>query len=619
MLSTPKAIGRKSMSSGINGRFVAVLSILTVAALVVILPVADEPSGTATLRAQGRAISFEQNLGQIEPSVKFMARLRRGSVSLLPDRLLLGLNTAGPEAARSVEMRLVGADPEAGAEGLGEQTRRTHYYLGNDPANWHPDVRHYSRVRFRDVYPGIDLVYYDAGGLLEYDFIVSPGADPSAIELAFYGVEGVRVNGEGQLVLRTPRGEVRQLSPVVYQEPREGETNTSPAVHQQPRRGETNNSPGRKPRVAGAMPIGSPERATQAGPASRAAAPSGLEERRIKVRGRFELVRPNRIRFALDDYDRMLALVIDPKIEIGTMYGGSGDDVIRDVAIAEDGSIWIAGATNSTDFPVPEGGTPPQGGDLDAFVTKLVERKEGSFRFWDIEQTVIFGGSDDDAATQIAVDGDLVVIAGGTESTDFLPTSAGQSAAVSTEPTEGRGGIGNTDAIDEKLDNPQGFAGVFEMGPSTFELSLISTRVFINDLVIIDPSRPGQFCSVSKIIDLSLETTDGTEHNMRPGQKDAAIECFKTDPLDPLGPLVPTFRSYLGDKPGDEVIGPVNAAVGLDENGAPEIFIGFTFLTQRFGFPITQHSKSKFVLQEVKGVETLVKTVEQITETATTP
>ena len=258
----PNSTRKKTTFPRANFRFAAALSMLAAVSFAVVAQEHREPATATALAAQGRTISFEQNLGQVEPSVKFMARLQRGSVSLLPDRLLLGLSTAGPEAAPLLQMRLVGADPEARAEGLGEQSRRTHYYLGNDPANWHPNVRHYSKVRFHDVYPGIDLVYYDAEGLLEYDFIVSPGADPSLIELAFDGVEGVRVNEEGQLVLSTQRGEVRQLSPVVYQEPGEGETNaspvvyqephrgetnTSPAAYQEPRRGETNNSPGRNP------------------------------------------------------------------------------------------------------------------------------------------------------------------------------------------------------------------------------------------------------------------------------------------------------------------------------------------------------------------------------------
>ena len=79
-------------------------------------------------------------------------------------------------------MKLLGANPDAKVTGLEELPGKSNYFLGNDPKKWRTNVPHFARVRFEDVYPGIDLVYYGTEqGQLEYDFIVHPGADPAII------------------------------------------------------------------------------------------------------------------------------------------------------------------------------------------------------------------------------------------------------------------------------------------------------------------------------------------------------------------------------------------------------------------------------------------------------
>src|SRR6185369_15313725 len=95
---------------------------------------------------------------------------------------------------------------------------RTNYLIGNDPRKWKTNIPNYAKVKYSDVYPGIDLVFYGNQNLLEYDFVVSPGADASVIALGFEGVTGMRVDEKGDLLLRTNAGEIRQNRPVVYQE-----------------------------------------------------------------------------------------------------------------------------------------------------------------------------------------------------------------------------------------------------------------------------------------------------------------------------------------------------------------------------------------------------------------
>src|SRR6185436_10013690 len=95
---------------------------------------------------------------------------------------------------------------------------KINYFVGNDPMKWHTNVRTHARVRYEGVYPGIDLVYYGNEGRLEYDFIVSPGANPQAIALSFDGVGSMSVDGRGDLVLNNAGSELRWMRPVVYQQ-----------------------------------------------------------------------------------------------------------------------------------------------------------------------------------------------------------------------------------------------------------------------------------------------------------------------------------------------------------------------------------------------------------------
>ena len=82
----------------------------------------------------------------------------------------------------SLQLRLLNANPAASVTGGDELPGKVNYLIGNDPRQWHTDLPTYSKVRYRDVYPGIDLVYYgNQSGQLEYDFVVAPGADPAPL------------------------------------------------------------------------------------------------------------------------------------------------------------------------------------------------------------------------------------------------------------------------------------------------------------------------------------------------------------------------------------------------------------------------------------------------------
>ncbi len=193
-----------------------------------------------------------------------------------------GARLARPGFAARLEFR--GSQP-ALLEPLDPLPGTSQYLLGRDRSRWRNTVPHFRRVAARQLYPGIDAVYYSNGRELEFDLLVAPGADPSAIVLEFRGAQPALAS-DGSLSLN---GRIRQRPPVAYQ-------------------------------TAGG--------------------------RRIPVESRYALD-GNSVRFVLGAYDPQLPLVIDPVIDWGGYFGGAEMEVIRSVAADPAGGYWIAGSSNS--------------------------------------------------------------------------------------------------------------------------------------------------------------------------------------------------------------------------------------------------------------------------------
>jgi hypothetical protein len=274
--------------------------------------------------AYGRLpFSFEINQGQSDPRVKFLSRGPDYTLFLTPQETVLSLRRPHPRAAAIVavdhrqqtpdapptetavvRMQFVGANPQPAVTGVDPLPGKSHYFIGNDPEQWHTNIAQYAKVRYQALYPGIDLIYYGAPRRLEYDLVVAPGADPRAIRLAFRGVEALRLDDQGDLILQTPTGEVIQHQPVIYQE-REG--------RREPRSGHY--------RLVTADTGFS----------------DGWREVAIEVAA----------------YDSTRPLIIDPVLSYSTYLGGSGDDRVSGIAVDNNGSAFVSGHTDSTDFPPP--------------------------------------------------------------------------------------------------------------------------------------------------------------------------------------------------------------------------------------------------------------------------
>jgi hypothetical protein len=117
-----------------------------------------------------------------------------------------------------LRMKFVGANPRATVAGQEELPGKANYFIGNDPKLWLNNVSTFARVRYEDVYPGIDLIYRGNQRQLEYDFVVRPGANARSISLRFEGTEQLELDADGSLVLYMAGGKLRHLKPFIYQE-----------------------------------------------------------------------------------------------------------------------------------------------------------------------------------------------------------------------------------------------------------------------------------------------------------------------------------------------------------------------------------------------------------------
>ncbi|MGD1100881.1 MAG: choice-of-anchor D domain-containing protein, partial [Terriglobia bacterium] len=354
--------------------------------------------------------------------------------SLIPDLSQLvpepnagkGGVAAGPESQPSqvMRMRLEGGNAKGRVVGLDELPGRSNYFIGNDPKKWRTNVPSYAQVKYKDIYPGVDLLYYGNQRQLEYDFVVAPGADPNQIKLSFAGADGMRVDAaSGDLVLKLGNDEVRFRKPAVYQ-PTVAAVSSPPsnfvaAVYDRRRRSES-------------------------------AATGELD-------GAFVVASNNQVAFRVAAYDPQRALVIDPVLSYSTFLGGSNVYQQGSNAIAVDsaGDAYVTGNTIATDFPTTAGAVQPTcGGNgtdcMDVFVTKLDPTGSALAYSTYLGGTYVAGGSWN-IGLGIAVDtyGNAYVT-GWTGDSDF-PTTAG-----AFQPS-----IGSDDAAFVTKLNPTGSALVY--------------------------------------------------------------------------------------------------------------------------------------------------------------
>ena len=243
---------------------------------------------------------FEENRGQADPQVRYIGRT--GNVVALVTSDGLRVSSGGD----SVAMRVAGANPKAAIQAAGAMEGVTNYYLGSRAITGLP---HYQRVQASNIRPGIDLIYHGDRGELEYDLVIHPGADASRLRLKFDGGKRPELADNGDVVIKTASGELRQKKPRVWQD---------------------------------------------------------IGGKRREVECRYALAGRSDVRLVLGDYSASAELVVDPVISYSTFlnmgfYTGAG------IAVDASGFAYVTGAQANS--PVAGGG--PLDDKSQVFITKL--------------------------------------------------------------------------------------------------------------------------------------------------------------------------------------------------------------------------------------------------------
>ncbi|MGH9767610.1 MAG: hypothetical protein ACREAB_09275 [Blastocatellia bacterium] len=312
-------------------------------------------------------------VGRADAGVNFLARGQGYDLSLTAGEAQLKLRTG--ESSVALTMKLAGANRRAQASGLDQLPGKANYFLGADPRRWKANITTYRKVKYEAVYPGIDLVYYGAGRQLEYDFIISPGAEPHRIAINFAGAERMRLDERGNLILQTKAGEFRQQSPEIYQE---------------------------------------------------------VNSERRRVAGRYS-IRGNTVGFEVEPYDTTRPLVIDPVLVYsGFLVGGAGNVAyesfaLDDIAIGGDGAIYVAGTATTPGF------APLQNDNENVYLNFMVMKLNPAATA--VLYTAYFGGDSRETEPALTVDAaGQVYVAGVTTSSDYPTVNAYQSDRRSSNP-----------------------------------------------------------------------------------------------------------------------------------------------------------------------------------------
>ncbi len=337
-------------------------------------------------------LTFVENRGQWSDHVKFRSDIGGATVWFTADKVVFQLSRRMPGATSQINpldprsnnvfskdggiprqsiaysVSIEGANASATVEGNQAHTGNFNYLVGPSPATWRTNVSAYSAISYRDIYPGIDLIYRGADDHLEYDFAVKPGVDPSQISLRFDGVNSLSVDPSGALLVNTDWGTLIERAPRVTQRD------------------------------------------------------NGVDH---EISSEYQLIGNQAVRFKLGkNYDPTLPTLIDPVLSFSSLLGGSSDDYGTGVAVDTAGCVYIAGYTSSSNFPIVGAYDPSANGSFDAFVTKI--SPNGST----IIYSTYVGGSNDDRVSKMAVtpSGQATVV-GYTVSTDFPTQSAYDNSA----------------------------------------------------------------------------------------------------------------------------------------------------------------------------------------------
>jgi hypothetical protein len=269
-------------------------------------------------------IWFEPNKGQLPNQVEFATRTKTYSLSLLRTGLVLRpfqrLDQNSQPGSKDISrvsskatLLFVNANQNPKIIGLETLQSVSNYFNGSDPRRWRSRIANYSRVEYRDIYPGVDLICRGEQADPEFDWIVEPGADTQQILLSVQGANP-EIDREGNLVLKMLDGKALLKKPTIFQE---------------------------------------------------------IDGIRHIVAGQFRLLRNNQVALKVEKFDRTRQLVIDPALVYSSYFGGSTDTEAAKVSVDSSGNIYVIGTTQANDLPLANPLQSNKTGFLETFVTKF--------------------------------------------------------------------------------------------------------------------------------------------------------------------------------------------------------------------------------------------------------
>jgi Beta-propeller repeat len=362
-------------------------------------------------------LSFEANRGQAGDSAGYLARGSGYMLRLEATTASFQLRTRTDSA--ELRMRVLGGDPCAQAEELNELEGKVNYFIGSDPAQWRQNIPTYGRVRYRDVYPGIDLVYYGNQRQLEYDFNVAPGEDAGAIQLRFEGADKVTVDPNGDLLVAFGETILRQPKPIVYQEV-DGKRRLVDGGYRVSANSEVGFAIGRYDTARSLVIDPTIVYSTYLGSSTGTVAIALDSAGNVYVAGSRNTAGSG----GLDGFVSKINAA-GTAVVYSTVFGGTGAESLAAIAVDSAGNAYVTGFTQSTNFPTANAIQAIYGGSQDAFVTKI--NAAGSALVY----STYLGGSNSEVGAGIDVDGaGNAYTTGNTQSTNFPTANALQATST---------------------------------------------------------------------------------------------------------------------------------------------------------------------------------------------
>jgi Beta-propeller repeat/Cep192 domain 4 len=558
-------------------------------------------------------LAFEPNRGQAASAVKFLARGSGFAVFFTEGEAVLSLersaasshkqsSAAGPAVGSArhenvqkdvLYLRWAGANAAPRVEGLGRETGGSNYLIGNIPEKWVRDVPAWARVKYQGIYPGVNLVYYGNHRELEFDIDLEAGADLGAVRLGISGGDQraarLRVNSDGELVVQTRAGELHFRKPRAYQSSDHGGKRFLAARYVIANDGHVGF------RVAGYDPkkplvidpvlsystyLGGTDYNYATGIAVDASGNTYITGYTSSVdfpvsggvQGIFAGGGCDTAVNTAPCFDAFVAK-LNPQgtgLVYSTYLGGTGDDEGVRIAVDSSGQAYVAGFTDSLDFPTAGPLQGSNGGGAcgttaypapcyDAFVTKLTAA--GS----NLVYSTYLGGAGDDFASGIAADSNGDAYVGGLTSASDFPVTYG---ALQTSY-----GGGPFDGFVAKI-NPTGSSLVY----STFLGG--SQEDHVNGIALDssgDAFITGQTNSASFPVQAGFQPKYTASSC---GSALSNIPCFESfvSELNPTGSAL-VYSSYLGGSAAS-----YGSDIALDSSGAAYV----TGWTTSSDFPVTQ-------------------------------